>query len=477
MSNNIKTSAETAAPTVKKKHKLPHVFVILFLLVALASILTWIIPAGEFNYEAVDVNGTVRSLVVPGSFHYVDDAKPTNVLDFFGSFHRGLISGADVMMLIFIVNGAFSMVIKTGAFNAMMGALLRRFDGKEKILVPIFFLFFAVCSSLFGMWNDFNGLIPIMVGMGVALGYDAMFGFAIVLLGIGVGFAAALMNPYTIVIAQSIAGIPVYSSMGLRVAIFAVFSATAIWWIFRYGRKIKKDPSKSLMNGEESLFSFEKEELKKIPMGKKEVATFLVILACLVWIFYGFLKQGWGNTQLTGVFLLMGIAVALIFRWSPDKIAREFINGCKDIVFGAMIVGIAKAVLIVMQDGKIIDTIINFLASQLQGMPAIISAVGMLVIQTLINFVIPSGSGQAATIIPLMAPLGDLMGVTREVTVLTFQFGDGFSNLLWPTANIAIGCGIAGVPLNKWWKFFLPLFGIFFLIQVVFVCGAVLAGF
>ena len=172
-----------------------------------------------------------------------------------------------------------------------------------------------------------------------------------------------------------------------------------------------------------------------------------------------------------------GIVVALIYRWSADKIAREFINGCKDIVFGAMIVGVAKAVLIIMQDGKIIDTIIYFLSSQLEGLPPVVSALGMLVIQTFINFVIPSGSGQAATIIPLMAPLGDLMGLTREVTVLTFQFGDGFSNLLWPTANIAIGCGIAGVPLNKWWKFFLPLFGIFFAIQVVFVVGAVLIGF
>lgn len=461
----------------KKKRQLPHVFVILFFLVAVAAVLTWVIPAGEFDYEAVDVNGTVRNLVVPGSFHYVEDGDPANLIDFLGSFHRGLISGADVMMLIFIVNGAFSMVIKTGAFNSMMGGLLRKFDGKEKILVPIFFLFFAVCASLFGMWNDFNGLIPIMVGMGIALGYDAMFGFAIILLGIGVGFAAALMNPYTIVVAQSIAGIPIYSGMAVRVAIFVIFSAVAIWWIFRYGRKIKADPSRSLMAGEESLFSFDKEELKKLPMGKKEIATFLIILASLVWIFYGFLRQGWGNTQLTGVFLLMGIVVALIYRWSADKIAREFINGCKDIVFGAMIVGVAKAVLIIMQDGKIIDTIIYFLSSQLEGMPPVISALGMLVIQTFINFVIPSGSGQAATIIPLMAPLGDLMGLTREVTVLTFQFGDGFSNLLWPTANIAIGCGIAGVPLNKWWKFFLPLFGIFFAIQVVFVVGAVFIGF
>ena len=316
-----------------------------------------------------------------------------------------------------------------------------------------------------------------MVGMGIALGYDAMFGFSIILLGIGVGFAAALMNPYTIVVAQSIAGIPIYSGMGVRVAIFVVFSAVAVWWIFRYGKKIKEDPSKSLMAGEESLFSFDKEELKKLPMGKKEITTFLVILASLVWIFYGFLRQGWGNTQLTGVFLLMGIVVALIYRWSADKIAREFINGCKDIVFGAMIVGVAKAVLIIMQDGKIIDTIIYFLSSQLEGLPPVVSALGMLVIQTFINFVIPSGSGQAATIIPLMAPLGDLMGLTREVTVLTFQFGDGFSNLLWPTANIAIGCGIAGVPLNKWWKFFVPLVLIWWGVSMLFLIFATSIGY
>lgn len=461
----------------KKKRKLPHVFVILFFLVLLASILTWIIPAGQFAYEAVDVNGTVRNLVIPGSFQYVEGAKATGILGFLGSFHRGLISGADVMMLIFIVNGAFSMVIKTGAFDAMMGALLRKFDGREKILVPIFFLFFAVCASLFGMWNDFNGLIPIMVGLGIALGYDALFGFSIILLGIGIGFTAALMNPYTIVIAQSIAGIPIYSNMGLRVAIFIIFSAIAIWWIFRYGKKIKKDPSKSLMAGEEPLFSFEKEDLKKLPMGNKEIVTFLIIIACLVWIFYGFLKQGWGNTQLTAIFLLMGIVIPIIYGWNADKIAVEFINGCKDIVFGAMIVGVAKSVLIVMQDGMIIDTIINFLATLLQGLPTVLAAEGMLIVQTLINFVIPSGSGQAATIIPLMAPLGDLMGLSREVTVLAFQFGDGFSNMLWPTANIAIGCGIAGVPLNKWWKFFLPLFGIMLVVQMIMVAGAVMVGF
>lgn len=466
----------------KKKFRLhmPHVFVILFFLVLVASISTWIIPPGQFDYQSVDVNGTMRDLVVPGSFHYIDrsEASPTGIIDFFCSFHRGMIAGAEIMMMIFIVNAAFSMIVKTGAFDCMMGALLRKFDGKEKILVPLFFLIYALGATLFGMWNDFNGLIPIMVGMGVALGYDALFGFAIIILGIGIGFASALMNPYTIVIAQSIAGIPVYSNPEIRIAMFVIFSVMSIWWIFRYGKKIKADPSKSLMAGEKTKFQFDRDELVKLKVGTREKLVLADILVCLIIIMYGFLRSGWGTIELTGVFLMMGIIAAVIYRWSPNRIAEEFINGCADIVFGALIVGIARATLVVLEDGMVIDTIINSMASLLTGLPPAIAAQGMLVIETLINFIIPSGSGQATTIIPIMAPLGDLIGVSREMTVLTFQMGDGFSNLLWPTANIAIGCGISGVPISKWWKFFVPLFGLMYVVQMLLLVFAqLLLGF
>ena len=460
----------------KKRFRLhmPHVFVILFFLVLVASVSTWIIPPGQFDYEAVDVNGTVRELVVPGSFHYIDrsEASPTGIIDFFCSFHRGMIEGAEIMMMIFIVNAAFGMIVKTGAFDCMMGALLRKFDGKEKILVPLFFLIYALGGTLFGMWNDFNGLIPIMVGMGIALGYDALFGFSVIELGIGIGFGAAIMNPYTIVIAQSIAGIPVYSNSGIRIAMFVIFSAISLWWIFRYGKKIKADPSKSLMSGEKTKFKLDRNELVKLKVGTREKLVLADILICLGLIMYGFLRSGWGTIQLTGVFLMMGIAAALIYRWSPDKIAEEFVNGCADIVFGALIVGIARATLVVLQDGMVIDTIINTMANLLTGLPSAVAAQGMLLIQSLINFIIPSGSGQATTIIPIMAPLGDLMGVSREMTVLTFQMGDGLSNLLWPTSNIAVGCGISGVPLSKWWKFFLPLYGLMYLTQMLIIVFA-----
>ncbi|EHL70977.1 YfcC family protein [Cloacibacillus evryensis] len=459
------------------KFKMPHTYVLLFYIVAAACLLTWIIPAGEFQYQSVDVNGTMRNIVVPGSFRYLTDASPVGILGFFSSFQRGIIEVADLVALIFIVNAAFALVIKTGSFEKMLGTLLRKLEGRENIVVVIFYLFFALGASLFGMWNDFNGMIPIMVGVGVAMGYDAMFGFAVVMLGIGVGFAAALTNPYTIVVAQSIAGIPLYSGFGMRIAIFVVFSAIALWWIFRYGRQIKKDPSRSLVPRGEALFSYDSEELKRLQMGRRESASLAVIFISLTLIFYGCLYLGWGNTQLTAVFLLMGIAVALIFGWSADKIAEELLAGARAIVFGALIVGVARAILVVMRDGHIIDTIINFMAAMIEGTPPIIAAEGMLFIQTFINFAIPSGSGQAATIIPIMAPLGDVAGLSREVTVLAFQLGDGFSNLLWPTCGIATGCGIAGISLSKWWKFFLKLFGIMWLAMMLFIAAAVLIKF
>lgn len=212
-------------------------------------------------------------------------------------------------------------------------------------------------------------------------------------------------------------------------------------------------------------------------MGRRESASLAVIFISLTLIFYGCLYLGWGNTQLTAVFLLMGIAVALIFGWSADKIAEELLAGARAIVFGALIVGVARAILVVMRDGHIIDTIINFMAAMIEGTPPIIAAEGMLFIQTFINFAIPSGSGQAATIIPIMAPLGDVAGLSREVTVLAFQLGDGFSNLLWPTCGIATGCGIAGISLSKWWKFFLKLFGIMWLAMMLFIAAAVLIKF
>ena len=462
----------------KRQLKVPHTFVILFFLVLFASILTWIVPPGQFEYEEVEVNGTIRNLVIPGSFEYIDpsQAKQTGIIDFASSFHRGCIAAAEIVMLIFLVNGAFSLVIKTGTFHALLGGMMRKFRGKEKLLITSFFLLFAIGSSLFGMLNEYNGLIPIMVGLGVAIGYDPIVGLSIVGLGAYTGFAASIMNPYTVVVAQSIAGVPIYSNSWFRAICFVFFCTVTLLYIFRYMNRIRKDPSKSLMKPEESEFAFKEEEISGIRMTGRHKIILLSILVALATIIYGSITQGWGSIQLTGVFILMGIFAALVDRWKPDRIANEFIEGCKAVAFGALITGIAQAILVILQDGKIVDTIINFFANSLVGLPPLLASWGMLVVQTLINFAIPSGSGQAATVMPIMAPLGDILGVSREVACLAFQFGDGFSNLLWPTGGVAVVCGLGGIPVHKWWKFYIPLFGILFVCEIIVISLAVLLG-
>lgn len=177
------------------------------------------------------------------------------------SLHRGLVSGAEVTMLIFLVNGAFSMVLKTGAFNAFLGSLLRRFSSRAKLVIPVFFLTFAVLSSTFGMWNEYNGLIPVFMGLGVALGYDALAGFAILELGKGIGWSAATLNPFSVPVSQGIAGVPIFSGMGIRVVSFVIFSTLGIAYIFYYGQKVSKNPSKSLILGDKLDINFNREEI------------------------------------------------------------------------------------------------------------------------------------------------------------------------------------------------------------------------
>ncbi|MDR1193136.1 MAG: YfcC family protein [Peptococcaceae bacterium] len=469
--------------TVEKKKKrlqIPHTFVFLFFLALLAALLTWVLPHGQYQYEAVDVNGTIRNLVVPGTYQVIETGKKAGVVDFFSSFHKGLIAAADVVMLIFLVNGAFGMIIKTGAFNALLSTLLRRFEGKDKVLVPLMFLVFAFCGSMFGMLNEFNGFYPIFVGLGIALGYDALFGMAIVGLGAYVGFAGSIMNPYTVVVAQGIAGVPLYSNTWFRVLSFAVFCAISIFWLLRYGSKVKKNPLYSFVSRQELTIELDsgtdRNELVNIKMTTKHKLILAIVILSMAWIIYGSVKQGWGMMQLTGVFIFMGILAAIIDGWQADDIAKEFIEGAKSVAFGALVTGIARATLVLLQDGLIVDTIIHGMVSQLDGLPPVLAVQGMLVIQTLFNFVIPSGSGQAATTIPILAPMGDILGLTREAVVMAFQYGSTMADLLWPTCGITVVCGLSGIPYDKWVKFFIPLFGLLYIAQMILLTLCVMLG-
>lgn len=465
--------------TKKKKFPMPDTFIIVAGIVLIMAILSWVIPSGTYDYQEIDINGRMRSVAIDGTFHYIDksEASPTGFLGYFKALYQGCVEAADIIFVIFCCSGTFGILVKTGAFHAGIGSLLNKLGNKEIILVPILMLAFGLGGSIFGMASEFYGFYPLIVGLGVALGYDAMFGFAIIALGEFIGFMGATLNPYTVGIAQAIAGVPLYSGTGYRAICFVCFMAVIAIYVMRYGKKIKKNPELSVVYGEESIHAFHKEDLEKYSLTKSNVAILLVVVATLVVLMLGLIKWGWGYGELCGLFLIMSMIVAAIDKWSPNRWVAEFIAGVRSVVWGAILTGIAKGIVVVMNDAQIMDTIIYGLSSVLKHAPKSISAQLMLVIQTMINFLIPSGSGQAVVTMPIMAPLSDILGISRQVAVLAFQFGDGLSNILWPTADIVIICGLGGIAVEKWWKWFLPLCGILFAMQMIFIEIAVLIGY
>ena len=452
----------TETALAKKKFQLPDTYVIVALVVLLMVVLSWIVPPGAYDYEKIDVNGTMRNVAVDGTFHYIDPAEATRtgLLSYFASFYRGCVKAADIIFIIFTCAGSFGVLVQTGAFHAGIGTLIKKLGKKEVLLVPILMSIFAIGGSAFGMLTEFYGFIPLIVGLGVAMGYDAMFGFAIIILGEYIGFMGSTLNPYTVAVAQSIAGVPLYSGTWFRVICLITFILISVIYVLRYGKKIKGHPEKSVVYGDECVHAFKKEDLDQYKIDGTVIGVMLDVLVTLVVLAY---------PELAGLFIMMSIVAALICRWSPDKWVDVFIGSMKPVIWGALLTGVAQGIVVVMQDACIMDTLIYSLSNVLRHVPSVFSAQAMLVAQTLFNFLVPSGSGQAAATMPIMAPLADMVGVSRQTAVMAFQFGDGLSNLLWPTCGIVTVCGLGNISLQKWWKWFMPLFGLIFLAQVVFV--------
>lgn len=474
-------AAAAPAPEMKKKKErtFPDTLIIVAVIVLVMAILTWIIPSGSYDYQDVDINGRTRSVAIDGTYHTIDKSKVTTTtfLGFFGSFYRGCVSAADIIFVIFCCCGTFSVMVKTGAFHSGIGVLMKKLGSKGLIMVPILMLLFGLGGSIFGMASEFYGFYPLIIGLGIAMGYDAMFGFAVIALGEFIGFMGATMNPYTVGIAQNIAGLPLYSGTGFRAICFAVFEGISILYVIRYAKKLEKDPKYSVVYGEKNIHEFTGGSLDSYEFHTSDALVLLDMVVTLVILMIGLMKWGWDYPQLCGLFLIMSMVAAAIKKWSPNKWCAEFTDSAKTVLWGCLLTGCAKAIVVVMTDAQIMDTVIFALSNLLKHAPSAISAELMLIVQTLINFFIPSGSGQAVATMPIMAQLSDLIGVSRQTAVLAFQFGDGLSNIFWPTADIVIICGLGGMKLEKWYKWFTPLFFIILAAQIAMIAIAVAIGY
>lgn len=440
--------------SAKRKFSMPNTFVVISIFIMLATALTWLIPSGSFERAFDEATG--RTLVVPGTFKLLPHT-PVSLPQMVMSIYEGMVDAANIIFFTFFSYGFMVMLIKVGAFDAGVGAMIRKLKDKDHYAMPLIAIIFSLMGAAFGIYKETYGFVPVVMSLGVALGYDPFYGAITVLGGMATGYAAASINPYTVAIAQTIGELPLFSGMAFRWICYLCFMSFFLTYMCRYGRMVKADPTKSYVYGVEFPFlsTSSSSELAGKDFSTRHKIS-LVLCFSTVFIFaYGAIKYGWYFSELSAIFIVMMFVIGAVNKQSINETCEAFVDISKNILFAAFVIGLSRAILVVLQKGQIIDTVCYYFSNSLSDMPKVVAAEAMFGFQTLLNLFIPSGSGQAVTSMPLMIPLADLLGINRQIAVLTFQFGDGFSNIFWPTACATL-CAVSGVPINRWWKFFAP---------------------
>jgi len=457
------------------KFKVPHVYALLFIVIIGAAILTYIIPAGEYDRFVDEETG--RTLVDPESFRFVDP-EPVGFLDIFEAVQLGMIDAANIVFFIFIVGGAFGIIAATGAIDAGLGAAVRKLSKKDKILLIAIIVLFSIGGGTFGMAEETLVFIPIGVMLAKRLGYDAMVGLAVVSLGARVGFGSGLLNPFNVGVAHEIAELPMFSGLQFRLFWYAIFLLVTIVFIMRYAARVKADPTRSALAGLEDNDEYEVDESTIPDFTKIHALVLTAVVIGFAVLIYGVFALGWYINEIAAIFLAIGVIAGLIGRLGINGTARSFVKGARDITYGALIVGLARGILVVLEQGLIIDTIIYAGGTWLAVFPAVLAANGMLVFHTLLNILIPSGSGQAAATMPIMTPISDIAGITRQTAVLAYHYGDTITNLISPTVGtLMASLAIANVPFARYAKWVFPLVLWWLVVGIASVTTATLIGF
>jgi uncharacterized ion transporter superfamily protein YfcC len=503
--------------------KIPHTYVIVFYTIMAVAILTWIVPGGKYVEETIVVDGVEQTQMV---FKQLENEKQT--WQIFSAIFDGFVKQSDIIIFILMIGGAFwimnsSKAIDIGILSFLKFAKrLEKFSffrrlGVNNIILTLVMLVFSIFGAVFGMSEETIAFIIILVPLAISMGYDSIVGVAIGFVAAGLGFAGAILNPFTIGIAQGLAELPLFSGIEYRMVCWLIINAIGIVYILRYANKVHRNPTSSLVYDDDKYWRDRaaKNDLDSIKYEtpKAAWASFLIVSIGLV-IFSIFFPESnlkIGNTThslniipiLTGIFVIssffalrkatqfyilnllaftiaflivgvmgyewyvkeiatlffaMGIFSGIAMDYSPNTITKHFLEGVKDILSAALIVGLAAGIIVIMEDGKIIDSVLYSLSQSMEGMNKISNLGVMYGIQNLINIFIPSGSAKAAITMPIMAPFSDLIGVSRQATVMAFQFGDGFTNMLTPTSGVLIGVlGVAKIPYEKWVRWAWPL--------------------
>ena len=464
--------------------KVPHVFTLLTGVILFASLMTWVIPSGSYEREAMQVGSLERNVIVPDSYsetpkHYALDgillsnsvdgaASPVSAQGFLSAIPRGMEAAADIIFFIFVVGGVFGILQKSGAIVSGVHSLLTRFRHSGTLLIVLLMTAIAIGGSTLGMGEEFIPLVPLFLIVSKELGYDRAFGLALVFVAAETGFAASTTNPFTVNIAQGVAELPLNSLLGFRSIFLVCALAVVLTYVLRYGARVKADRSNSVMPDDPFILVDSGEEIE--PFNSRHRWILLSCVGIFGFILYAVQAHGWWMAEMGGGFLLMGIVAVAISRMKMSDAASAMAKGMEEMVVAALVVGFARGVQVVLDDAQVLDTIVFYAANFLQYFSTYGAAIGMFIFQSFLNFFIPSGSGQAAVTMPIMAPLADVLGLSRQVAVFAFTCGDGLSNTIIPTSGILMAMlGLAGIPYEKWLKFMLPLFLRLALLAVVFL--------
>ena len=448
------TDANDATP---RTIRMPHTLVIVGSLVLLVLVLSWLVPSGA--YRTVDTGG--RTVTVPGTYQPVPKVLLGPQWLMIAPI-KGFLDGALIIAFLLLIGGAFAVIQATGtiefAIRKITAALAAR-PALEKLLIPVLMVIFSLAGSVFGMSEEVIPFILILVPLMLSLGYDSIVGVAVPFLGAAAGFAAAFFNPFTVGIAQGLVGLPLYSGLGYRVATWFVGTAVVVAWVMAYAARVKRHPESSPVYDLDrsrdlsSVVSGAPEE----PWTARRVAVLGLFLASMVALVFGILKAQWFIEEIGALFLAMGLVMGAVAGLKPSQIATSFVAGARDMVNVTLIIACGRALLIIAREAKVLDTILYYSSDLISGLPRVVAAQVMFVVQSVINFFIHSGTAQAALTMPIMAPLADLLGLTRQTMVYAYQLCE-FINPILPTSAVTMGVlGMAKIPWERWARWFLPL--------------------
>jgi len=456
-------------PVKKKRFPQIDAYVLIFFILVACAIATYLVPAGEFDRVK---NGDV-TITVPGSYHTVE-SNPTSFKDLFTAIQEGMVKGAPLIFLIMFTSGALAVLEKTGAIDAFLRKVV--ISSKDKLLfliIPVCLVFSALGTAGI-IVNSVIAFIPLGIVIARGLKLDAIFGVSLIYLGTYAGWNVTIMAPQTLGLSQRIAELPLLSGFGFRVVIYLVFLAVTIGYIYWYAKRIKRDITKSALGSEIFPNSLGENQIDLVNTDIRLTAQQKLVLwfsgLSLVAFIVCTLTLKWSENEMAALFIFIAIGAGIIVRMSANEIAKTFMQGCQKLVYGALIVGMARAVIIILENGMLLDTIVNELAMLLAPLTPITGALGMFIGSALLHFLISSGSGESAMLMPILVPLADLLHITRQVAVQAVMFGEGLVNCINPTSGVLMAIlATTGIPYGKWIRFILPLIGIWFVLGCVFL--------